>query len=102
MIQFLVSMSIERRTQKKDQERRGRIEFFKGAAVGASMLAGGLAGTYEGVKNGQENINAHILSPAAIYQLKQEGGATDQDIAKLERVLGQRLLSELKALMKSG
>jgi hypothetical protein len=92
-------MSIEKTPDRNSEpERKSASGFVRGVALGSSILAGGLAGGYAGVTEGLEAINAHILTPRAIHQLKQEANATDADIGKLEAQLAKTLLSELERI----
>jgi hypothetical protein len=86
-------MSLERRSNDVKKKETG---FLKGAALGASMLVGGVGGGYVGIEKGMQEVNAHLLSPAAIHELKQETGASDKDIARLEGMLRDFARKELK------
>jgi hypothetical protein len=56
-------------------------------------------GTYDGANTDVlENLNTHYMSPKAVIELKQETGATDFEIERLDAHLKQFMLQELKRL----
>lgn len=83
-------------------DRQGRKKgLLPGAVFGAALLATSAAGINEGYENLMERINSHVLSPATIELLKQQGGASDRDIGALEGKLREILPQELKRVMKT-
>jgi|SRR5665213_89947 len=89
-------MSLEGNRRK---ERKSPSGFVKGAAFGAALLAAGATGVEKGASKFLERINEHTLTPRTIQELKEETGATDKDIARLEARLSDILRRELKTEM---
>jgi hypothetical protein len=76
-------------------------DYLKKVVLGTAIMTGGLAGIDSGIKKGLEEINTHILTPAAMQELKNETGASDPDIAKLEAMLKPLLLQELERMRQN-
>lgn len=87
-------MSIE--SDQRNSNNKISHSILKGAAIGATALAGGVVGAESGARHMLDEINKHVLTPAVIRELKSETNATDADIANLEANLKTLIIQELK------
>ena len=72
-----------------------------GDGTTAAAIIGGVIGAVAvGAHSGYEEakINSHLLSPAAIYDLQKQSGASDREIASLETRLKDFMIQELQRL----
>ena len=76
-------------------------EYVKKIGLASAITAGGIGAIDIGVKKGLEEINRHLLTPAAITELKSVTGASDSDIVRLEPMLKQALIQELRRSLVS-
>jgi isopentenyl diphosphate isomerase/L-lactate dehydrogenase-like FMN-dependent dehydrogenase len=86
-------MSLDREKRSRPERRGSTI--LKAVALGATVVGAAGTGMESGMRNTLEAINRHVLTPAAIHDLKSKTEATDADIAKLEARLRTLLLQEL-------
>ena len=89
-------MNFENGTNKK---RGSGKEIVKGTIQGAIAGAGLIAGVeLESWHKSQELIKHPVLTEITLSELKQETGATDDDISKLEAHVKQLLIEELRRI----
>jgi hypothetical protein len=90
-------MSLEggKKNSPKNAIRRGLIV---GSIAAGAMLYGGVEGKKIGAEQALDQMNDHLLTPAAVDLLKELTGATDRDVSDLESNLKQLMLDELKRI----
>jgi hypothetical protein len=91
------SMSLEQPGNIAEPSRR---DFFRGAVIGGGIAAGAGAGAVEYLQEELKKINECILTPGAMKDLQEEVGASDTQMAELQKRAYVLLYEELLNIMK--
>ena len=92
-------MSLE--DAQKKREKLDRRNFIKGWAIGAgTAIAGGAVGMVAASKEHIDEINSHLLTPAAMDELMQQTGAAREDILGAERRIKDIVRNEIERIIR--
>jgi hypothetical protein len=92
-------MSLER---KSSNEKRGNNGVFKstllaaGIAGAAAAAVGSLEGSKAVIESKMQIVNSHLLTPAAVDEIKKQTGASDSEIEILQPQISEFIFHALK------
>jgi hypothetical protein len=89
-------MALENDENRKKNKKAADLK--KAAALGGAVLSGTIMGADIATRGTLDRINAHMLSPAAIHQVRVETGASSSEIVELEARLKAILAEELNRI----